>query len=88
MNQINGVYCAVLTPINADLSINNDLYLRHCQLLMKKGLDGLTPFGTNGEASSFSVNEKNLIQVCSQCVLDTPTQTLVYFLRISFKLEG
>ena len=58
MYQINGVYCAVLTPINADLSINNDLYLRHCQFLMKKGLDGLTPFGTNGEASSFSINQK------------------------------
>ncbi len=58
MNKINGVYCAVLTPIKQDLSINKDLYLRHCQFLMKRGLDGLTPFGTNGEASSFSLNQK------------------------------
>ena len=58
MHKINGVYCAILTPIKGDLTINNDLYLRHCQHLMKKGLDGLTPFGTNGEASSFSINQK------------------------------
>ena len=58
MNKINGVYCAALTPLNQDLSINKDLYLRHCQFLMKQGLDGLTLFGTNGEASSFSVYQK------------------------------
>ena len=58
MFKISGVYCASLTPINNDLSINNDLYLRHCQVLMNKGIDGLTLFGTNGEASSFSLDQK------------------------------
>ena len=58
MHKISGAYCAVLTPIKNDLSINKDLYFRHCQSLLKKGLDGLTVFGTNGEASSFSVNQK------------------------------
>ena len=58
MFKISGVYCAVLTPVNNYLSINKDLYLRHCQSLMKKGLDGLTIFGTNGESSSFSVKQK------------------------------
>ena len=58
MFKISGVYCASLTPVNNDLSINNDLYLRHCQSLMHKGLDGLTLFGTNGEASSFSIDQK------------------------------
>ena len=58
MFKISGVYCAVLTPLNNNLSINKDLYLRHCQSLMKKGLDGLTIFGTNGESSSFSVKQK------------------------------
>ena len=41
-----------------DCSINKDLYLRHCQSLMNKGLDGLVFFGTNGEGSSFSFQEK------------------------------
>ena len=58
MNKINGVYCASITPINTDLSLNKDLYLRHCQSLMQKGLDGLVLYGTNGEASSFSINQK------------------------------
>ena len=58
MFKISGVYCAVLTPLNNNLAINNNLHLRHCQSLMQKGLDGLTIFGTNGEASSFSVGQK------------------------------
>ena len=58
MHKIKGVYCASLTPINNDLSINTALYLSHCQSLMQQGLDGLTLFGTNGEASSFSINQK------------------------------
>ena len=58
MHKISGVYCAAITPINKDFSINKELYLRHCQSLMKKGLDGLVLFGTNGEASSFSFQEK------------------------------
>jgi len=58
MFKISGVYCAVITPIKNTLSINKDLHLRHCQSLMKKGLDGLTIFGTNGEASSFSLTQK------------------------------
>jgi len=58
MFKISGAYCAVLTPVNNNLSVNNNLHLRHCQSLMQKGLDGLTIFGTNGEASSFSINQK------------------------------
>ena len=58
MFKITGAYCAVLTPLDNNLSINNNLHLRHCQSLMQKGLDGLTIFGTNGEASSFSINQK------------------------------
>ena len=58
MFKISGVYCAVITPLSTNLSINNNLYLRHCQSLMKKGLDGLTIFGTNGEASSLSIRQK------------------------------
>ena len=44
--KISGVYSAALTPIKEDLSVNKDLYLRHCQYLMKQGHDGLAIFGT------------------------------------------
>ena len=58
MHKISGVYCASLTPINEDFTINKDLYFRHCQYLMKQGHDGLAIFGTTGEANSFSIKEK------------------------------
>ena len=58
MHKINGIYSAALTPINDDLSINKNLYLEHCQYLMKQGHDGLAIFGTTGEANSFSIKEK------------------------------
>ena len=58
MHKISGVFSAALTPVKNDLSINKDLYLRHCQYLMRQGHDGLAIFGTTGEANSFSVQEK------------------------------
>ena len=58
MLKISGVYSAALTPLKDNLSINQDLFLRHCQYLMKQGHDGLAVFGTTGEANSFSVKQK------------------------------
>ena len=58
MHNISGVFSAALTPVRKDLSINQDLYLRHCQHLMRQGHDGLAIFGTTGEANSFSIKEK------------------------------
>ena len=58
MLKISGVYSAALTPLKQDLSINQDLFLRHCQYLMRQGHDGLAIFGTTGEANSFSSQEK------------------------------
>ena len=58
MHKISGVFSAVLTPIKNDLSINKDLFLRHCQYLMRQGHDGLAIFGTTGEGNSFSVDER------------------------------
>ncbi len=58
MHKISGVFSAALTPIKNDLSINKDLYLRHCQYLMRQGHDGLAIFGTTGESNSLSIKEK------------------------------
>ncbi len=58
MLKINGVFSASLTPVKKDFTINQDLYLRHCQHLMRQGHDGLAIFGTTGEANSFSLIEK------------------------------
>ena len=58
MHKISGTYCAVLTPINEDFSINLELFLKHCEYLLTQNLDGLAIFGTTGEANSFNVEEK------------------------------
>jgi len=58
MHKISGTFCAALTPVNADYSINKKLFLNHCNNLLNDGLTGLGIFGTTGEANSFSVQEK------------------------------
>ena len=58
MHKINGVFSASLTPINEDCSINLNLFLSHCQWLLKQNLTGLAIFGTTGEANSFNVDQK------------------------------
>ena len=58
MHKINGVFSAALTPINGDYSINLNLFLSHCQRLLKQNLKGLSIFGTTGEGNAFNINEK------------------------------
>lgn len=52
-----GVLCPVITPFNADLSLNPDKLIRQCQWLLSQNV-GLAVFGTNSEANSLSVEEK------------------------------
>ena len=58
MLKISGTFCAALTPLNEDYSINKDLFLDHCSRLLLQNLDGLGIFGTTGEANSFNLNQK------------------------------
>ena len=58
MHKIKGTYCASLTPINSDFSINKKLLLEHCNYLLSQNVDGIAVFGTTGEANSLSVGEK------------------------------
>jgi len=56
-----GVFAAVLTPLNPDLSINMTRMVDHCRWLLKNGCHGLAVLGTTGEANSFSVDERMAI---------------------------
>ncbi len=58
MHKIHGTFCAALTPLSADYTINKELFLKHCNNLLLDGLDGLAIFGTTGEGNSFDVQEK------------------------------
>lgn len=53
-----GVNAAVLTPMNADLSLDLDRMAAHCRWLLANGCDGLGVLGTTGEANSLGLHER------------------------------
>jgi 4-hydroxy-tetrahydrodipicolinate synthase len=57
-DKFSGVFPAILTPINDDLTCNHDELVKHIKDLMGSGCKGIVLFGTTGEGTSFSVKEK------------------------------
>ena len=57
-DQITGLWAAMTTPIAADGSIDHPALVGHAKFLTQNGCDGLVPFGTTGEGTSFSAQEK------------------------------
>ncbi|HVY15156.1 MAG TPA: dihydrodipicolinate synthase family protein [Rhodopila sp.] len=53
-----GVNAAVLTAMNADLSIDLDRMAAHCKWLLANGCNGLGVLGTTGEANSLGIQER------------------------------
>ena len=53
-----GTWPALLTPLRADLSIDDARFAAHALNLLAAGCGGVTPFGTTGEGTSFSVAER------------------------------
>jgi 4-hydroxy-tetrahydrodipicolinate synthase len=53
-----GVNAAVLTPMNADLSVDPDRMAAHCRWLLSNGCNGLGVLGTTGEANSIGISER------------------------------
>jgi 4-hydroxy-tetrahydrodipicolinate synthase len=53
-----GIWPALLTPLNADLSIDHGRLATHCKTLLTSGCNGVTPLGTTGEGASFSMAER------------------------------
>ena len=53
-----GVNAAVLTPMNADLSVDLDRMAAHCRWLLANGCNGLGVLGTTGEANSLGLSER------------------------------
>ena len=53
-----GTWPALLTPLRADLSIDDVRFAAHALKLLGAGCGGVTPFGTTGEGTSFSVAER------------------------------
>jgi len=53
-----GINAAVLTPMNADLSVDLDRMAAHCRWLLTNGCNGLGVLGTTGEANSLGIGER------------------------------
>src|SRR4030088_2953068 len=53
-----GVNAAVLTAMNADLSIDLDRMAAHCRWLLANGCNNLAVLGTTGEANSLGIQER------------------------------
>jgi 4-hydroxy-tetrahydrodipicolinate synthase len=57
----NGVFCAALTPLDADLAPDHAVFAKHCRHLLDEGCDGIALLGTTGEANSFSGAERKAL---------------------------
>jgi 4-hydroxy-tetrahydrodipicolinate synthase len=58
MSGLRGVWCATLTPVEADGTIDRVRLVDHVQRLFASGVDGIALFGTTGEGQSFSADER------------------------------
>lgn len=56
-----GVYCAALTPVDADLRPDTARFVEHCRGLVRDGCSGVALLGTTGEANSFSTGERKAL---------------------------
>jgi len=55
---IGGLWVAMATPLDAAGGVDHPAFVRHAQWLLAQGCDGLVPFGTTGEGTSFSASER------------------------------
>jgi len=53
-----GINAAVVTAMNADLSIDPGRLAAHCRWLLANGCNGLAVLGTTGEANSLGIGER------------------------------
>src|ERR1700710_1532143 len=53
-----GINAAVVTAMNADLSIDLDRLAAHSHWLLANGCNGLAVLGTTGGANSLGINER------------------------------
>jgi 4-hydroxy-tetrahydrodipicolinate synthase len=56
--RVRGLWCATLTPLDRDGRVDAARMAAHVRLLLGQGVDGVAPFGTTGEGTSFSVAER------------------------------
>ena len=58
---IQGVHCAVATPVDTDGNPDTGAFVAHSQALLQEGCHGLAPLGTTGEANSFGTGQRMVL---------------------------
>ena len=61
MAAIHGAYTAMITPMNADGSVDYDGFAKNVQFQLDQGIDGLLPLGTTGETPTLTEDEEDKI---------------------------
>jgi 4-hydroxy-tetrahydrodipicolinate synthase len=56
-----GLWVPAATPFRANLAIDYDRYLAHCQKLLADGAHGLAVLGTTSEANSLDLGEREMV---------------------------
>ena len=58
IHPVRGLWCAMLTPLDREGSVDHVRFAGHAHWLLAHGVDGVAPFGTTGEGQSFSMPER------------------------------
>ena len=58
MSKINGVYAAVMSVLNDDLTLNINRTIEHGEMVIDHGCHGVAIFGSTGQAQLISISEK------------------------------
>ena len=58
MSIYDGIFPALLIPMNPDYSVDIDALVEHINNMFNNGCQGAAIFGTTGECAHFSVQEK------------------------------
>jgi 1-pyrroline-4-hydroxy-2-carboxylate deaminase len=61
-----GVFPAITTPFNSDLTVDHGFLATHCKWLVDNGCKGVVALGSLGEGATLTATEKN--QVLETCV--------------------
>lgn len=55
---ISGLWVALATPLDEEGAVDHAVLARHARWLLSEGCNGVVPFGTTGEGTSFSAAER------------------------------
>ena len=58
MSKINGIYAAVTSVLNNDLTLNVKRTIKHAEMVIDQGCHGAAIFGSTGQAQLISISEK------------------------------